>query len=95
MKCGAEEEALKYLKLCYEENPEYIFTRGKVCIDLFCKHTGIKPPKEKAKVKRDYFESYVRLPVWEEFFEKMQKKYFIMSEGMNLNIDYQELIKLV
>lgn len=68
LKCGAEEEALKFLKLCYDENAEYIFTRGKACIDLFCKHTGIKPPEEKEEVQREYFESYVKLPVWEKFF---------------------------
>jgi len=68
LKCGAEEEALKYLKLCYEENPEYIFTRGKECINLFCKHTGIKSPVEETKSKKEYFEGYVSLPVWEKFF---------------------------
>lgn len=72
LKCGAEDEALKYLKLCYEENPEYIFTRGKGCIDLFCKHTGIKPPKEKAK--KEYFEDYVSLSIWEEFFGEEAKE---------------------
>lgn len=68
LKCGAEEEALKYLKLCHDENPEYIFTRGKECINLFCKHTGIKLPEEKSKGEKEYFTGQVSLPVWVKFF---------------------------
>ena len=106
LKCGAEEEALKYLKLCYEDNPEYIFTRGKACIDLFCKNTGIKPPKEKEKAKKEYFEDYVNLPTWEEFFGEEAKEILynvggdepkyrlsrIHKKGLKYVIDNQETI---
>ena len=106
LKCGAEEEALKYLRLCYEDDPEYIFTRGKGCIDLFCKHTGIKSPKEKARTKKEYFEDYVCLPVWEEFFGEEAKEIFynvggddpeyrlskIHKKGLKYIIDNQDAI---
>lgn len=74
LKCGEEEEALKYLKLCYEEEPEYIFTGGKECINLFCEHTGIKPPKAESTVKKDFFTGQISLPVWEKFFGEEAKE---------------------
>ena len=94
------------MKLCYEDNPEYIFTREKECIDLFCKHTGIEPPKEKTKAKKEYFEDYVNLPVWEEFFGEEAKEILynvggdepkyrlsrIHKKGLKYVIDNQEAI---
>lgn len=51
-----------------KKHPEYIFTRGKECINLFCKHTGIKLPEEKSTGEKEYFTGHVSLPVWVKFF---------------------------
>lgn len=106
LKCGEEEEALKYLKLCYEEDPEYIFTREKECIELLNRHMGNGLPKSEAEEEKDYFTGCVSLPVWEEFFGDDAKelsydiggddqKYRLSKKhkkGLQYVIDNQEII---
>jgi hypothetical protein len=67
LECGAEAEALHHLILCYEENPDYIFTRGQACIDLFNRHLG-KPAPSPA-VEDDVEDKLsITLPDWSAFF---------------------------
>lgn len=74
--CNAPKEALHYLKLCYEENPEYIFTRREDCIEFFCREMKLPinrqgKPSEKAKEiakEKEPYSGSITLPVWTAFF---------------------------
>src|SRR5215471_12508800 len=72
LKCGAEVEALHYLRLCYEENPDYIFTRGQACIDLFNRHLG--KPAPSSAIEDDVKDKLsIILPEWSAFFGEEAK----------------------
>jgi hypothetical protein len=68
LECGAEDEALHHLRLCYEENPDYIFTRGKACIDLFNRYLG--KPAASVAIEDDVEDKLpiIILPEWSAFF---------------------------
>lgn len=71
LECGNEEKALEYFYLCYNENPDYIFTRAPFCYEFFNKH--LENPRELIKQEEeeydDFFES-VKLEEWESFFDE-------------------------
>jgi hypothetical protein len=72
LKCGAEAEALHHLRLCHEENPDYIFTRGQACIDLFNKHLG--KPAPSSAIEDDVEDKLsIILPEWSAFFGEEAK----------------------
>jgi hypothetical protein len=73
LECGAEDEALHHLCLCYEENPDYIFTRGKACIDLFNGYLG--KPASSSAVEDDVEDelSIIILPEWSASFGEEAK----------------------
>jgi hypothetical protein len=68
LECGNEKEALRYLNLCYAENPEYIFTRAPFVYKFFNKH--LKKPKALPQEPEDddTFLS-VKLKHWQTFFK--------------------------
>lgn len=72
LECGAEAEALHHLRLCHEENSDYIYTRGQACIDLFNKHLGKPAP---CSVIDDDMEDELSiiLPEWSMFFGEEAK----------------------
>lgn len=74
LKCGAEQDALKYLKLCYDENPEYIFTQGKASLAFLSKHLNISEPLPSLAKEKEPFSDTIRLPVWEKFFAEEEKE---------------------
>lgn len=68
LECGNEEKALEYFYLCYNENPDYIFTRAPFCYEFFNKH--LENPREIVKEEEgedDFFDS-VALEEWQSFF---------------------------
>jgi uncharacterized protein DUF6985 len=67
LECGAEAEALHHLLLCYEENPDYIFTCGQACIDLLNRHLG-KPAPSSAIEDDVEDKPSIILPEWNAFF---------------------------
>jgi hypothetical protein len=67
LECGAEAQALDHLRLCHEENPDYIFTRGQACIDLFNRHLG-KPAPPSAIEDDVQDQLSTILPEWSAFF---------------------------
>ncbi|RAJ33070.1 DUF6985 domain-containing protein [Pedobacter cryoconitis] len=71
LECGQEEEALKYLRLCYEENPEYIFTGGAGCIGFFNKHLEhpVMLSKDNTEEEED-FTDFIELKGWQAFFQE-------------------------
>lgn len=79
LECGEEQEALKYLLLCYNDNSEYIYTRGRKCIEFFNKHSG-KPVSDLMDDEEDDNDGYVEfleLKEWKSFFqEDMDDFYF-------------------
>ncbi|MDR2921104.1 MAG: hypothetical protein LBV72_17290 [Tannerella sp.] len=85
LRCGEEQEALKYLLLCYDENPEYIYTRGRDCIEFFNKHSGkpvVELPEEEEKDDDNYAEQ-IELKEWKSFFkEDMNGFYFVLGGDM-------------
>lgn len=69
------ETALEYLKKCYEENPEYIFTRceNKKCITFFCERMGIDANQYCIQEEEDFSEVII-LQDWIDFFGENTKK---------------------
>lgn len=72
-KCGAKEEALKYFKLSYDENPESILRGDKEYIKFFSENTGIKLEVEEKEEKK-FYSANVSLPAWKEFFGEDAKE---------------------
>lgn len=71
LECGNEEEALRYLNLCYAVEPDYIFTRLPFCYEFFNQH--LETPRE-LPVNEDYddemeVECEFELPLWATFFK--------------------------
>jgi hypothetical protein len=85
LKCGQEQEALKYLRLCYEENPEYIFTRGQACIDFFNKHSGTPVLLPKDDGNESVTDS-IELKEWQSFFggSKADLRYTVDGDDLEL-----------
>ncbi|GAA6764588.1 hypothetical protein AAFH68_05180 [Flavobacterium sp. CGRL1] len=74
LECGNEEKALEYFNLCYNENPDYIFTRAPFCYEFFNKH--LENPRELPKQEEDqddYFE-WVELEEWQSFFNEEESE---------------------
>lgn len=71
LECGNEERALEYFYLCYNENPDYIFTRAPFCYEFFNKH--LENPRElinqddDLEDEEDFFDS-IELEEWQSFF---------------------------
>jgi hypothetical protein len=69
LECGNEEKALEYFYLCYNENPDYIFTRAPFCYEFFNKH--LENPqtllKEEDTEDNDLF-CALELKEWQSFF---------------------------
>ncbi len=88
-KCGAEDEAFRYLLLCYEEAPDYIHERvksfvgtrlyelTKSCADYFYKRMGIEPVEAALPKEKDYYSGSVKLPIWEKLFGEAEISYDI------------------
>jgi len=72
LKCGAEAEALHHLRLCYEENSAYIFTRGQACIDLINRYLGNPAPSSAIEDVVEDKPSII-LPEWSMFFGEEAK----------------------
>lgn len=69
LECGNEEKALEYFYLCYNENPDYIFTRAPFCYEFFNKH--LENPRELPKEEQyDDFLEDIQLEEWQSFFEE-------------------------
>jgi hypothetical protein len=45
LECGNEEKALEYFRLCYSEQPEYIYTRAPFCYEFFNRHLATNSAK--------------------------------------------------
>lgn len=72
LECGNEEKALEYFYLCYNENPDYIFTRAPFCYEFFNKH--LENPRELQTQKEDDYDDdfldSVELKEWQSFFNE-------------------------
>ena len=69
LECGNEEKALEYFYLCYNENPDYIFTRAPFCREFFNKH--LENPKvllKEEEFEDDDFVDFIKLKQWQLFF---------------------------
>lgn len=71
LECKNEEKALEYFYLCYDENPDYIFTRAPFCYEFFNKHLGSPRalPKQEEIEEEDYF-NCLELKEWASFFNE-------------------------
>ena len=65
---GTEDDALKCFQLCYDENKEYIFTRGKVEMDFFNQHLPVPVILPELINESEPFIDDINLPVWVDFF---------------------------
>ncbi|MDR3346018.1 MAG: hypothetical protein LBS73_02480 [Campylobacteraceae bacterium] len=83
LESGNEEEAFQYLKACYDENGEYIFTRGENCIKFFCERAGLPPPEKTEEENGDDedFEGEIELKEWSAFFGEEDAIYYQLGEG--------------
>ncbi len=72
LQCGNEEKALEYFNLCYDENPDYIFTREPFCAEFFNKH--LKNPRElpKQEEPQEELDCGITLSHWQEFFKEQE-----------------------
>jgi hypothetical protein len=70
LECGNEEKALEYFNLCYNENPDYIYTRAPFRYEFYNKH--IENPRELPRTEDidDYLELTLELKYWQDFFNE-------------------------
>lgn len=90
LECGNEEKALEYFYLCYNENPDYIFTRAPFCYEFFNKHLEnprALPAQEEDDYDDDFFHS-VELKEWQSFFD--EKDPFISCEILSEEEEEEE-----
>ena len=69
LKCGNEAKALEYFRLCYAEDPDYIFTRAPLCYEFFNRH--LEHPRELPAPEVDDEPHYtLKLKYWQTFFSE-------------------------
>lgn len=89
LECGNEKKALEYFNLCYNENPDYIYSRAPFCYEFFNKHR--ESPREllKQEDEDESLEIDLTLTYWQTFFKE--------NDDISCEIfdkDYEEITEL-